>query len=209
MESNYNQIAGQNTERLAALSDGIFAVAMTLLVLDLHAPAASLIHRDADLWRALGGLLPKLAVYVMSFLTLGIFWVGQQTQLNFLRRSNRELSWLHLMFLFFVTLMPFSTALMGSFIEYRAALLVYWGNILLLGAALLCAWRCAVQSGLTVEDMPLAMQHGVERRIIIAQALYAGGAALCVVNTYWSLGFIVLVQINYAIAPKLGILRKI
>ena len=53
------------------------------------------------------------------------------------------------------------------------------------------------------------MQHGVERRIIIAQALYAGGAALCVVNTYWSLGFIVLVQINYAIAPKLGILRKI
>lgn len=209
MDSSYNQIAGQSTERLAALSDGIFAVAMTLLVLDLHAPAASLIHRDADLWQALAGLLPKLAVYVMSFLTLGIFWVGQQTQLNFLRRSNRELSWLHLMFLFFVTLMPFSTALMGSFIEYRAALLVYWGNILLLGAALLCAWRYAVQRRLTAEDMPAAMQHGVERRIIIAQALYAAGAALCVVSTYWSLGFIVLVQINYAIAPKLGVLRKI
>jgi uncharacterized membrane protein len=209
VDSNYNQIAGQSTERLAALSDGIFAVAMTLLVLDLHAPAVSLIHGDADLWRAITGLLPKLAVYVMSFLTLGIFWVGQQTQLNFLHRSNRELSWLHLTFLFFVTLMPFSTALMGSFIEYRAALLVYWGNILLLGAALLCAWRYAVRKGLTAEDMPAAMRHGVERRIVIAQALYAAGATLCVINTYWSLGFIVLVQINYAIAPKLGILRKI
>jgi len=209
MDSNYNQIAGQSTERLAALSDGIFAVAMTLLVLDLHAPALSLIHGDADLGRALAGLLPKLGVYVMSFITLGIFWIGQQTQLNFLARSNRELSWLHLTFLFFVTLMPFSTALMGSFIEYRAALLAYWGNIFLLGAALLGAWRYAVRAGLTPEDMPQTTRRGVERRIVIAQALYAAGAALCVVNTYWSLGFIVLVQINYVIAPKLGILRKI
>jgi uncharacterized membrane protein len=91
MGSNYNQVAGQSTERLAALSDGIFAVAMTLLVLDLHAPAAGLIHGNADLWHAMAQLAPKLAVYIMSFLTLGIFWVGQQTQLNFLHQSNREL----------------------------------------------------------------------------------------------------------------------
>ena len=209
MGTNYNQIAGQSTERLAALSDGIFAVAMTLLVLDLHAPPASLIHGNADLWHALEMLAPKLGVYVMSFLTLGIFWVGQQTQLNYLQHSDRGLSWLHLMFLFCVTLMPFSTALIGEFIEYRAALLIYWGNILLLGAALLCAWRYSVRAGLIRDDMPLVTKHGVERRIVIAQSLYAAGAALCVINTYWSLGFIVLVQVNYVIAPKIGILRKI
>jgi len=209
MGSNYNQVAGQSTERLAALSDGIFAVAMTLLVLDLHAPAASLVHDETDLRRALLLLAPKLAVYVMSFLTLGIFWVGQQTQLNFLRQSDRELSWLHLMFLFFVTLMPFSTGLMAAFIAYRVALLLYWGNILLLGAALLGAWRYAVHAKLVDAEMPLVTRHGVERRIIIAQVLYAAGAALCVINTYWSLGFIVAVQLNYVIAPKLGVLRKI
>jgi len=206
---NYNQIAGQNIERIAALSDGIFAVAMTLLVLDLHAPAAALIHNNADLTFALAALAPKFGVYVMSFLTLGIFWVGQQTQLNFLTRADRDLAWLHLMFLFFVTMIPFSTALIGEFIEYRAALLIYWLNILLLGAALFCTWRYSVRAKLVSEDMPVMMHRGVERRIFIAQSLYAFGAALCVIDTYWSLGFIVLVQLNYAIAPKVAVLRRI
>src|SRR5579871_4974362 len=97
---SYNQLAGQSIERIAALSDGIFAVAMTLLVLDLHAPAADLIHGEADLRHALIALAPKLIVYIMSFLTLGIFWVGQQTQLNLLIRANRNLAWLNLGFLF-------------------------------------------------------------------------------------------------------------
>ncbi len=206
---NYNQIAGQNIERIAALSDGIFAVAMTLLVLDLHAPAAALVRDNGGLIRALGPLAPKLGVYVMSFLTLGIFWVGQQTQLNFLTGADRDLAWLHLMFLFFVTMIPFSTALIGEFIVYRAALLIYWLNILLLGAALFCTWRYSVRAKLVSEDMPVVMHRGVERRIVIAQSLYAFGAALCVINTYWSLGFIMLVQLNYAIAPKLGVLRRI
>jgi uncharacterized membrane protein len=209
MGTNYNEVAGKNLDRIAALSDGIFAVAMTLLVLDLHAPAAALIHADHDLFAAIIALLPKLGVYVMSFLTLGIFWVGQQTQLNFLVKGNRELAWLHLLFLFFVTLMPFSTALIGAFIAYRAALIIYWLNILLLGAALLATWRYALHAKLTATDMPEPMRKGVERRIIIAQSLYAFGALLCVINTYCSLAVIVLVQLNYAIAPKFLGLRKL
>jgi len=92
MSTSYNRIAGQSVERLAALSDGIFAVAMTLLVLDLRAPAAEAVHDERDLWRALVALSPRLVMYTMSFLTLGIFWVGQQTQLNHLARSDRSLS---------------------------------------------------------------------------------------------------------------------
>jgi uncharacterized membrane protein len=96
MTTSYNRIAGQSLERLAALSDGVFAVAMTLLVLDLRAPAAQTIHNERDLWRALVVLSPRLMMYMMSFMTLGIFWVGQQTQLNHLRRSSRSLTWIHL-----------------------------------------------------------------------------------------------------------------
>jgi uncharacterized membrane protein len=206
---NYNNIAGQSIERIAALSDGIFAVAMTLLVLDLHAPAAELIRDNRGLITALITLAPKLGVYIMSFLTLGIFWVGQQTQLNYLTKSDRDLAWLHLLFLFFVTLMPFSTALIGAFIEVRAALLIYWANILLLGVALFLTWRSACAKNLISPEMPASLRHGVERRIIIAQSLYAIGAALCLINTYCSLGFIILVQLNYVFAPKFGILRKI
>ncbi len=209
MRMTYNLIAGQNVERLAALSDGLFAVAMTLLVLDLHAPAAEAIHSDGDLWRALIGLAPRLLIYLMSYLTLGIFWVGQQTQLNQLARSDRNLSWIQLAFLFGVSLMPFSTALEAEFITYRVALLVYWANILLLGSILLASWRYAIRARLVREDAPEEIVCGVEQRIVYSQLLYALGAALCVVSPFWSLGFIVLVQLNYVLAPRIGILRRL
>ncbi|HLY55047.1 MAG TPA: TMEM175 family protein [Stellaceae bacterium] len=207
--TTYNRFAGSSVERLAALSDGLFAVAMTILVLDLHAPAAAAIHGEAELWQGLVALGPRLLIYLMSFLTLGIFWVGQQTQLNHLARGTRDLAWIHLAFLFTVTLMPLSTALMAEFITYRVALVAYWLNILLLGATLYASWRYAAAAGLVKPDAPEEIVHSVERRIIIAQSLYALGAALCVINTYWSLGFIVLVQINYAVAPRLGALFRL
>src|SRR5690349_14591847 len=117
MRIGYSTIAGQSLERLAALSDGIFAVAMTLLVLDLGVPEG--ISSDDALWGALVKLAPRLAPYFMSFLTLGIFWLGQQTQLNFFARGNRNLAWIHLIFLLFVTLMPFSTRLLAGNITSR------------------------------------------------------------------------------------------
>ncbi len=183
MTTAYNRIAGQSVERLAALSDGIFAVAMTLLVLDLRVPASEAIHNERDLWHALVALSPRLVMYMMSFLTLGIFWVGQQTQLNHLKRSGRNLSWIHIVFLFAVSLTPFSTMLLAGFIAYRLALIAYWFNILLLGATLYFSWKCATGSGLVKEDMPSAVAAAICRRIVIGQALYAFGALLCAVNT--------------------------
>ncbi len=202
MPTRYNIIAGQSVERLAALSDGVFAVAMTLLVLDLRVPVREAIHGDQDLWRALIALLPQIVTYMMSFLTLGIFWVGQQTQLNHLSRSDRSLSWIHLFFLFSVTLVPFSTRLLSEFISFRIALIVYWLNILLLGTTLYLSWMCASKTGLVSVDLPSDVPAAIKRRIVVAQALYAFGALLSVFSTYWSMAFIVLVQLNYAIAPK-------
>jgi uncharacterized membrane protein len=207
--TTYNRIAGQSVERLAALSDGVFAVAMTLLVLDLRAPAAETIHAEGELRAALLKLAPRLLVYVMSFLTLGIFWIGQQTQLNHLARSTRDLTWMHLAFLFTVTLMPFSTALMAEFVEYRTALVLYWLNILLLGALLFVTWRHAVTRRLARDGLPGDFHGAMLRRVVVAQALYAFGALLCVFSTYWSIGFIVLVQLMYATAPRIGVLARI
>jgi uncharacterized membrane protein len=202
MATSYNQIAGQSVERLAALSDGIFGVAMTLLLLDLHVPARELIHSEGDLRSAFLQLAPQLLVYLMSFLTLGIFWVGQQTQLNHLERSSRGLTWIHLLFLFAVTVMPFSTRLLNEFREFRSALIAYWANIFLLGAILYLSWGCATRSGLVKGDIPREVPAAICRRIWIGQSLYAFGALLCIFNTYWSIAFIVLVQLNYVIAPR-------
>jgi len=202
MDTSYNQVAGQSVERLAALSDGIFGVAMTLLLLELHVPAKELIHNESDLRSALALLAPQLLVYLMSFLTLGIFWVGQQTQLNHLARSERHLTWIHLAFLFVVTIMPFSTRLLIEFINYRTALLAYWANIFLLGAILYFSWGRATGAGLVKSDTPPKVVDAICRRIWTAQLFYAFGALLCVFHAYWSIGFIVLMQLYYAIAPR-------
>jgi uncharacterized membrane protein len=209
MSAIYNRFAGGSVERLAALSDGVFAIAITLLVLDLRVPAAGAIHDEAHLARALAALSPSLVAYVMSFLTLGIFWVGQQTQLNRFARSDRDLAWIHLGFLLMVSLMPFSTELLAHFITYRLALLVYWLNILLLGVALYASQAYARHAKLVRDDVTPAMREAGRRRIVIAQALYALGAVLCIINTYVSIAFIVLVQLNYAVAPRIRPLDRI
>jgi len=196
----YNAIAGTSVERLAALSDGVFAVAMTLLVLELHAPGVEIVHSEQDLWQGLVHLAPRLLMWVMSFLTLGIFWVGQQTQLNHLERSNRDLTWIHLGFLLAVSMVPFSTSLLAQFISFRNALLVYWLNILVLGTTLYLSWVCAIGGSLVKADMPLQVSSAIKRRIVIAQALYAVGAALAFVDARWSIALIVLVQLNYVFA---------
>ena len=202
MHSLYNRVAGQNVERIAALSDGIFAVAMTLLVLDLRVPAAESVHSEHDLRRALIVLSPRLVIFLMSIMTNGIFWVGQQTQINYFARSDRNLAWIHIAFLGAVSLTPFSTALLAEFIHYRTALLVYWSNILILGLFLYWSWSYATRAHLLADDLPPEIHPAVIRRIVIAQSLYAVGAALCFINTYWAIAAIVLVQVNYAIAPK-------
>jgi uncharacterized membrane protein len=198
----YQQMAGRSLERLAALSDGVFAIAMTLIVLELKVPPHTVVHSEANLLSALGDLASHIAAYAMSFITLAIFWSGQQAQLNSLGTSDRKLSMLHLAFLAAVATMPFSTALLGEYINYRTALLVYWFNLLMLGVTLYGAWRYARRAALVKGDLPTEMDRAIERRVIHAQALYAIGAAMCVFNTYVSIAFIVLVQTLYAIAPR-------
>jgi uncharacterized membrane protein len=208
MPTLYNLIQGRNMDRLAALSDGIFAVAMTLLVLDLHVPLAAQVHSERELLRALCALGPQWLTYGMSFLTLGIFWAGQQTQLNHIDKGTRDLTWIHLGFLFAITALPLSTRLLAEFITYRLALGIYWLNIFVPGAMLYWSWAYATHANAThanlvKPDLPPKIVASICRRILIAQSLYAAGAALCFINTWVSLAAIVLVQLNYAIAPRL------
>lgn len=209
MLNAYNQIAARGLERIAGLSDGVFAIAMTLIVFEIRVPDPASIHSEADLWAALQTLAPRLVTYLLSFLTLGIYWSGQQTQLNHLARGDRHLTWIYIGFLAGVAIMPFSTSVLGEFIDLRLALIVYWLNFALLGAILYAAWIYAIHSDLLKPDAPPDVQALVKRRILVAQALYAIGAALVVFGTGVSIAFIVLVQLNFAIAPRIPGLSRI
>jgi uncharacterized membrane protein len=200
--SVYNRVAAHSLERLAALSDGLFSIAMTLLILDIRLPDIAAVHSESDLWQALLALGPRVVMYLMSFLTLGIFWFGQQTQFNHFARADRDLAWIHIAFLAGVAVMPFSTMLLAQFITYRVALMVYWANIVLLGAGLYFSLGYARHAKLLKEDGSEEIARTLQWRIVIGQGLYSFAALLCIISTYWSIGFMVLVQLYYALAPS-------
>jgi uncharacterized membrane protein len=219
-KSLYQRVAGSNLDRLAALDDGVFAIVLTLLVLDLRVPVEGLAHREQplwqpgsvsgerELWHALGQVAPSLLAYLLSFLTLGMFYVGAQTLFNHLHRCDRHFTWLNLTFLLGVSLLPFSTALLAKFMTFRIALAVYWVNLLLLGLLLLASVRYARAAGLLDSERTAVFQRAFERRIIIPQCLYALAFALSVINTYVSIALFVLLQLNSAIAPNIRPLNK-
>jgi TMEM175 potassium channel family protein len=207
MPISYNDIAGQHTGRLANLSDSIFGVAMTLLILEVHLPEGH-IETERQLWNALVTLGPRFLVYFMSFLTLGIFWNAQQVQLSRFARGDRNLTWIHIAFLATVAVTPLSTALEENFVHFRVALAVFWLNLLLLGLTLYASWRYATANGLQREDVSYEVQHAIEVRIVLAQALYAAAFALCVFSTLWSIGAIVLVQLAFAVSPAIRLLKR-
>ena len=183
---------------------------MTLLVLGLGVDALrGTATNEIELLQELQKLGPNVLVYTMSFMTLGIFWLGQGTQLNHLARSNRHFAWIHLIFLFAVTLVPFSTLLLAHFWWLRTALVEYWLNIVMLGVMLLIGLEYGLRANLFGEEGKREMAYLMRGRILIAQSLYAAATALCIFFPTWvSIGLIVLIQLNYVLAPRIPILNR-
>lgn len=204
LKDDYNILAGQDIQRIKALADGVSAIAMTILVLELSIPFLETVHSEGDLWTILLSILPRLLVYFMSFITLGIFWTGHSLQYTYITQSDRHLNWISIFFLMFIALIPFSTAFLTEYITFKLAIGVYWFNILLLGLILYIHWQYACKSNFVSHDSPEyeMVNRAMRNRIITAQIFYAFAALLCFISTYLSIAIIIAVQLNYALAPS-------
>ena len=147
--------------------------------------------------------------WLLSLMTLGIFWVGQQTALNQLERADRDLTWLNFVFLAVVTVLPFSTRLLADFFTFRTAFVIYWANILLLGVSLYATWAYAERARLIREDAHGQISRAIRRRIVIAQSLYVVGAVVGLFDVTLGIALIILIQLNYAVAPRLPFLWRL
>ena len=151
--------------RIEALSDGIYAVAMTLLVIDLKLPEGVHIHSEDDLVAALAGLMPRAIAWIISFMVLAIFWAGHRVFAH-VRRSDGVLTALNLLQLAFVTLMPFSSALSGEHGSRVASQVVFSANMALLATtALVIARYVHRHPELGSLPMPIARYRGARLRI--------------------------------------------
>ncbi len=126
--------------RVEAFSDGVFAIAATLLVLDLHVRAG-----PGGLARALAREWPHYATFAVSFLTIGIIWVNHHGQFQRIARVDRPLLFLNLLLLMFVVLIPFPTELLASYLhsgsDQHVAAAVYAGVMLAMGLCFAASWR--------------------------------------------------------------------
>jgi uncharacterized membrane protein len=119
--------------RLLALSDGVFAIAMTLLVLDL--PVPRLVHAtDLDLLGALQGVVPNAIGFAVSFVLVGTYWIGHRALLRGLVHTDALLVWLNLFLLLLVCVVPFTAGVMSSYGNLATAVVLYATNLALLSA---------------------------------------------------------------------------
>jgi len=138
---------------MEAFSDGVFAIAITLLILEIAVPAGS----EEDLWGALGDLWPSYLAYLVSFATVGAVWIAHTVITEYLDHADSVLLRLNLLLLVLISFLPFPTKLLAEFVHerepVRVAATVYGVNLLLAMGMVSVIWRYAVRAGLVQPDL--------------------------------------------------------
>ncbi len=133
--------------RLESLSDGVFAVVMTILVLQLGGSAISNAETSTQLDSALLAQWPTFVSYTISFLVAGLYWVSHHTYFTFIRGINETQLWLNLLFLFCLSFIPFAADLIGDHPYFRAGAMLYGLNLTACTGALYLNWHYAWNRG--------------------------------------------------------------
>lgn len=189
-----------STQRLEAFSDGVFAIVITLLVLDLKVPEVAVEMADRTLLPALAHLWPKLLSYTISFVVVGVYWVAHHYQFNTIQRVNRTLLWINLAFLMAVSLIAFSAAMLGSYPQSRAALGIYGANLIVVNLVLTAMWTYGTRTLQLIDaPVPASCQHVVMRRNLLPPIIYLVAIALVFVAPTISLALYCLVPILYVL----------
>ena len=153
--------------RVLALSDGVFAIIITLLVLEIHVPELTQGH---SLREALQELRPSLIAFTITFILAGMYWVGHRDLFALIRRTDRGLVWLNILYLLPLCLLPFGAGLIGRYDQEPVALRVYGLVLILIAAMRTIIWLYATSRPHLLWERPNARQ----RRAGLALNLYPG-----------------------------------
>jgi uncharacterized membrane protein len=169
--------------RIGALSDGVFSITITLLVLDLRVPQVAPGQTLAD--ALFGEHLPgHLLGYAVSIVLSGIYWVGQHNMFFHIKGHDRILLWLNILFLGLVASMPFWTNLLVTYSQETLAVIAYAGILALIGLTLDAIWRYASHDHRLVDpNIDPQLVAFVHRRVLIAPIVYLISIAISFVST--------------------------
>jgi len=175
----------ETTDRIETLVDGIFAIAMTLLVLNLTVPELTNPIGDLTIYAVLMGLIPKFFTYALSFILLAIFWKVNHSQFYYIKRINTPLLWITIIWLLFVALVPFSTSLTGEYGNLQSAQIFFDLNLLAIGLLSALLWYYATEKKFT-DEITSEEIHKIRiiNLMLPAAALFAIG--LTFISPSWS-----------------------
>jgi len=188
--------------RTEAFSDGVIAVAITLLALDLHVPsagsAASLAHQLGEQW-------PNYAAYAVSFLTIGIIWINHHAMLRRVVAVDHTIVMLNILLLMTIVVLPFSTALLAEYLKTghgdHLAAAIYGGSLLLMSIAFITMHRQVLVAKPHLLDERITEEHKrwLLRRNAIGMTPYLIATVASVISPYVTLAICTLVAIFYAL----------
>ena len=180
-------------ERLLAFSDGVIAIIITIMVLELKAP------HSADL-AALAKLAPVFLSYVLSFVYVAIYWNNHHHMMHTVRRVGAGILWANMHLLFWLSLIPFSTAWLGENHFARLPTVVYGVSLLLPAIAYYILQKVIIASH--GRDSTLAKALGRDLKGNISPLLYLAGIGLAFVNPWISIGIFAAVALMWLVPDK-------
>jgi uncharacterized membrane protein len=167
-EDEYGRRSEYGINRVLAISDGIFAFAVTLLVLDLIVPVLSPEASSADLWEALSKEYISFFNYFLSFLIAGVWWNAHHRNFGFIRSSNSTLRWLNLFFIAWIALLPFFTKILDEYNNLQIAVVMYAVDQAAAGLLLTLIWWYASRNHRLVDRN---LKNGKIRSILLIDVI--------------------------------------
>jgi uncharacterized membrane protein len=185
------------TNRLESFSDGVIAVAITLLVLNVSVPGA---HTGHSLAYDLGHQWPEYVAYVISFLTIGIIWINHHAMISRLREADHTILILNLLLLMTIGILPFATDLVATHRGQSLAAAIYSGCFMLMAIAFSVLNRevLIVRAHLLAEAIPLEERRQIYRRAATGVLPYVVATGLAFVSPYLTIGICAALGLYYA-----------
>ena len=192
-----------NTGRLEAFSDGVFAVAITLLILNIQVPSLPPNAGSGRLMQALLASWPSYLSYMLSFVTVGITWINHHQMFKYITHTDHALLFLNLLLLMCITFIPFPTALLAQYIQsdqQQTASLVYGGLFTIMSIAFNGVWWYAVWRKLTDTDAHPPHYRNMALRYLPGPALYLVATLFSLVNAWISVVMYFVLAAFYALS---------
>jgi len=192
------RVGEMSTARIEAFSDGVFAIVMTLLVLEIHVPRVTGGNISAVLGNSLLALMPKFLSYILSFGIVSVWWVAHHHFFDLLQKSDRGLLWFNNVFLLWLAFVPFPTALMGDYPAARVAVMTYAGVMALTGLSF--SWMryyAFYVAGLGHAHLDRQLIRGAMLKSVLNPSLHILAILVAFASTKVAIGLLVIIPLLF------------